>query len=227
MLNRRLGLFALALSFIIVVCYTLGGSRSHVVLIPTPKAANKDGTGSGADHRPGGHQHLHDTAGHAPQPAAGAKEGNAAPVKKPEVAPAAPAEPEVKEPSKGAGPGIPPPSVPPSPAVDEAKWGHMASSTPGSPKIEFVVSSTKETNTSWVAEFFPSVPAHVYIADDPTAPYTVRKNIGHESSVYLTYIIDHYDKLPDIVVFLHGKRYQWHNEDPLYGKLTNPNHLLT
>lgn len=230
MLNRRLGLLALILSFIIIVCYTLGGSRSHVILIPTPGADHKPNQAGPAGHHGavGGHQHLHDTPGEAAQPAAEAKQENAAPVKKPEAAsPPPPAEPEVKEPSKGAGPDIPPPSIPPSPAVDEAKWGHTASSSPGSPKIEFVVSSTKDTNTSWVADFFPSVPAHVYIADDPKAAYTVRKNIGHESSVYLTYIIDHYDKLPDIVVFLHGKRYQWHNEDPLYGEFTDLNHLLS
>lgn len=33
----------------------------------------------------------------------------------------------------------------------------------------------------------------------------------------LRYIIDNYDKLPDVAIFLHGRRYQWHNEDPLYG----------
>jgi hypothetical protein len=33
------------------------------------------------------------------------------------------------------------------------------------------------------------------------------------------YIIDHYDKLPDVVVFMHSERYQWHNDDPIYGTL--------
>ncbi len=30
------------------------------------------------------------------------------------------------------------------------------------------------------------------------------------------YIIDHYHDLPDIMVFMHALRYQWHNEDPMY-----------
>ncbi|KAI7252699.1 hypothetical protein KC352_g12287 [Hortaea werneckii] len=34
--------------------------------------------------------------------------------------------------------------------------------------------------------------------------------------VYLSYIIDHYDQLPDIVIFQHANQYQWHNDDPLY-----------
>ena len=27
-----------------------------------------------------------------------------------------------------------------------------------------------------------------------------------------------YDNLPEYMVFLHSLRYQWHNEDPMYGK---------
>lgn len=39
---------------------------------------------------------------------------------------------------------------------------------------------------------------------------------GLENMAYLTYIIDHYDSLPDIVILMHGGRYRWHNGDPLY-----------
>ncbi|KAH7040587.1 uncharacterized protein B0I36DRAFT_234959 [Microdochium trichocladiopsis] len=222
MLSRRLGLLTITLSFIIIVFYTLSGTRTHVVLIPTtgdeadqrlnqPGAPGSNPAAAAGHHGGGaseGHQHLHNAGSAAQSPA-----GDKTPAKE-----AAAAALGTAKPQQGFNPG-PPPSKPPVPpaaaAADESKWGHTAGSA-GSPKVEFVVSSTKATNTSWVAEFFPSVPAHIYIADDPTAPYTVRKNIGHESSVYLTYIIDHYDDLPDIVVFLHGKRYQWHNEDPLY-----------
>jgi len=30
-------------------------------------------------------------------------------------------------------------------------------------------------------------------------------------------MIDAYDNFPDLVVFMHSGRYQWHNDDPLYG----------
>ncbi|KAK8004149.1 clathrin heavy chain [Apiospora arundinis] len=83
-------------------------------------------------------------------------------------------------------------------------------------RVELVVSSVKAENTSWITDNFPHYPAHIYVADDPYAPLTVKHNIGHESTVYLTYIIDNYHKLPDVVIFIHGRRYQWHNEDPLY-----------
>lgn len=33
--------------------------------------------------------------------------------------------------------------------------------------------------------------------------------------VYLTYIIDHYNALPDFTIFIHAHRYSWHNNDIL------------
>ncbi|KAH0365600.1 hypothetical protein KCU65_g5971, partial [Aureobasidium melanogenum] len=42
------------------------------------------------------------------------------------------------------------------------------------------------------------------------------KNKGREGMTYLTFIIDNYSSLPEIVIFLHAERYQWHNDDPLY-----------
>ena len=30
------------------------------------------------------------------------------------------------------------------------------------------------------------------------------------------YIIDNYDNLPDMMLFIHSQRYQWHNDDPYY-----------
>lgn len=35
----------------------------------------------------------------------------------------------------------------------------------------------------------------------------------------VSYIIDHYDNLPDNVLFIHPNRYQWHNDDPDYDGL--------
>ena len=52
--------------------------------------------------------------------------------------------------------------------------------------------------------------------NDAGANLTVAKNKGNEASAYLTYLITHYHNLPDYMVFIHGKRYQWHNDDPMY-----------
>jgi len=31
-------------------------------------------------------------------------------------------------------------------------------------------------------------------------------------------MIDFYNHLPDVMIFMHSERYQWHNDDPIYGK---------
>jgi hypothetical protein len=36
---------------------------------------------------------------------------------------------------------------------------------------------------------------------------------------FSSYIIDHYDSLPENVLFIHPNRYQWHNDDPDYDGL--------
>jgi hypothetical protein len=53
----------------------------------------------------------------------------------------------------------------------------------------------------------------IYVADDPTAPLHPPKNKGHEVMIYLTYIIDHYDDLADVNIFMHSHRISWHNND--------------
>jgi hypothetical protein len=61
-----------------------------------------------------------------------------------------------------------------------------------------VASVTKddETTADWLVEFLPDWEAVVYVAD---------------RNIYLTYLIQHYNTLPDYMVFIHGKRYQSHN----------------
>ncbi|OAT07181.1 hypothetical protein BDBG_03277 [Blastomyces gilchristii SLH14081] len=81
---------------------------------------------------------------------------------------------------------------------------------------DIVVASLKEDDTTWVGEHLSDWHANIYVVDNPRAELTVPVNKARESMVYLTYIIDHYDKLPDIMIFMHSNRYQWHNDDPVY-----------
>ncbi|GAB1218479.1 hypothetical protein ATERTT37_007735 [Aspergillus terreus] len=79
-----------------------------------------------------------------------------------------------------------------------------------------VVGKRKEENTDWVIDELPDWQHAIYTVDDPNAPLRVTKNKGKESSVYLQYIIDHYDRLPSTIVFLHSHRDgypdAWHTE---------------
>lgn len=84
-------------------------------------------------------------------------------------------------------------------------------------KKALVVASMKGDDTSWLDEYFSDWDRNVFVMNDPRAKLTVAKNKGRESMAYLTYMIDNYHDLPDYMVFLHSLRYQWHNEDPMYG----------
>jgi hypothetical protein len=46
----------------------------------------------------------------------------------------------------------------------------------------------------------------IYTVDDTNAPTHTPKNKGREALAYLQYLVDHYDDLPDVVVFLHSHR---------------------
>ncbi|KAJ5907235.1 uncharacterized protein N7473_004151 [Penicillium subrubescens] len=81
---------------------------------------------------------------------------------------------------------------------------------------DMIVASMKSDDTSWLAEYFQDWSRSIYVVDDKNAPLTVARNKGRESMVYLTYIIDNYENLPDIMLFIHSTRYQWHNDDPYY-----------
>jgi hypothetical protein len=81
-----------------------------------------------------------------------------------------------------------------------------------------VITKTKEEDVSWMDEKLPDTESFkkaIYVADDPTAPLHPPKNKGHEVMVYLSWIIDNYDSLPDVAVFMHAHERTWHNDDIL------------
>lgn len=92
--------------------------------------------------------------------------------------------------------------------------------TPGIPKPPgskysriLVIAKIKEEDTKWVDEELPGIEKAIYVADDSSAPFHPPKNKGHEVMVYLTYLIDHYDQIPDVMIFMHAHRWTWHNND--------------
>lgn len=50
----------------------------------------------------------------------------------------------------------------------------------------------------------------IYVVDDENAPLRVPVNKGNEAMVYLSYMIDFYDKLPDVSTFMHSHEASWH-----------------
>jgi len=90
---------------------------------------------------------------------------------------------------------------------------------PGPEDVEMVVASMKKENVTWLDDFLLDWKKNIYVVDDPTAPLTVDVNKGREAMVFLTYIIDHYDRLPGTILFHHAERFQWHNDNPDYDAL--------
>ena len=67
-----------------------------------------------------------------------------------------------------------------------------------------VIARTKDEDIGWLQREIPDQQTAVYVVDDPSAPLHPPKNKGHEVMVYLTYIIDHYDELADVTMFMHA-----------------------
>ena len=107
-------------------------------------------------------------------------------------------------------------------AVQSPSNGHSARFRPGVPKPPgsnysrvMVLPRTKDEDITWIAEELPGLNLSVYIVDEPNAALHPPKNKGHEVMVYLSYIIEHYDNLPDIIIFMHAHRWTYHNNELL------------
>jgi hypothetical protein len=75
-----------------------------------------------------------------------------------------------------------------------------------------IVASTTSSNLTWLTPALHNThwDSKVYTTDDSTAPLTVPVNKGNEAMAYLTYIIDHYHHLPDVMFFHHDHNQAWH-----------------
>lgn len=60
-----------------------------------------------------------------------------------------------------------------------------------------------------------------YVADDPTAPHHPAQNKGREATMYLAYLVEHYDHLPDLAIFTHAQNRPWHAEPVLGASMSH------
>ncbi|ETI23282.1 hypothetical protein G647_05082 [Cladophialophora carrionii CBS 160.54] len=95
---------------------------------------------------------------------------------------------------------------------------------PGTPKGHgqsytktVVVARQESEDVSWLETSSLNVSKAIYVVDKPSLSpgYEIPRNKGHEAMVYLSYIIDHYDDLSDVSIFVHAHRTTWHNNDLL------------
>ena len=67
-----------------------------------------------------------------------------------------------------------------------------------------VVPKTKKENITWPDEDLPDIERAVHEVDNKHALLQLPKNKGNEFTIYLRYIIDHYDNLTDVNVCIHA-----------------------
>ncbi|KAK2804806.1 hypothetical protein FQN51_001448 [Onygenales sp. PD_10] len=106
------------------------------------------------------------------------------------------------------------------PAKDPLPRPNMGPGAPKPPGSNYsralVIPRLKKEDVDWIdKELAGYVEPYIYVVDDPSAPLHPPLNKGHEAMVYLSYIIDHYESLPDIAIFMHSHRISWHNEEAL------------
>jgi len=85
-----------------------------------------------------------------------------------------------------------------------------------------VIASFTAQNVSWLSQIPSEWTIKRYLMDDPhpsPPALSVPRNQGREAMAYLTYIIDHYDALPDYMIFTHGHERSWHQMEPLQMKV--------
>ena len=87
-------------------------------------------------------------------------------------------------------------------------------------KVDMVVSRYNE-NVDWIDNFKDILNLKVLVYDhgNPDNSYNIPKNVGNEATVYLKYIIDHYDNLPEYMYLVHAHYKSWHHKGDLYERL--------
>lgn len=98
----------------------------------------------------------------------------------------------------------------PDPAACRPK--HNATNNVSEARRTVVVAKYDE-DVSWLKCLPDEVDVVVYQSKDSASPHFV-ENLGNEASKYLSYIIDHYDELPDTVMFMQAGRQDWHDPAP-------------
>ncbi len=79
------------------------------------------------------------------------------------------------------------------------------------PRINIVIANINDTSNLEIYHT-PAYNVLVYDKENSNNPYNVCINKGNEASVYLKYIIDHYDILPILTFFIHNEEYsQYHS----------------
>jgi len=80
------------------------------------------------------------------------------------------------------------------------------------PRRTLVVARYDE-DVSWLQHLPKNIDVIMYQSSDPSSAHYV-ENFGNEASKYLSYIVEHYDALPEVLAFVQAGRQDWHDVLP-------------
>lgn len=86
---------------------------------------------------------------------------------------------------------------------------------PGQVTKAMVAAKTRKDDAQWMHDLKPDWIPYIYTTSRPPErgyklhPPAYR---GREALIYLTFIIDYYDELPEYIAFVHAGPDQWHND---------------
>jgi hypothetical protein len=81
-----------------------------------------------------------------------------------------------------------------------------------------VVVSRYRRDTSFVYKLKGVHRFFIYDKETTENPNNIPVNKGQEASVYLKYVIDRYEKLPEFTFFIHDEEYAWHHSGSIVDK---------
>lgn len=107
------------------------------------------------------------------------------------------------------------PSTPPTPSTaSEPQFKPGKAKPPGETYSRtLVMAKVQKEDISWLVNQFPNETLDIYLVDDPPEKLRIPTNKGREAMVYLSYLIDNYDNLPDVSLFFHPHQIAWHNNE--------------
>lgn len=76
-----------------------------------------------------------------------------------------------------------------------------------------VIPRLEGDNVTWLDTITTNHEVTVYVANNSSAALHPPTNKGNEAMMYLTHLIDHYDSLPDILIFMHSHLHAHHNSE--------------
>lgn len=104
-----------------------------------------------------------------------------------------------------------------SPEVPSIPIDIINPAQPTSKTTTLITGHTKDEDVGWLRESFraPEYRLKIYSVDDPNSKTDLHTpiNKGRETMPILTYIIDSYDDLSDVNIFIHPHQYAWHTTD--------------